>query len=299
MSVMVNDRPTSAFVDTGSTVTLMSLQCARNLRLPIDTSQTITIKQVNSLTSSIGRVKFRLTISNKTLMIRAWIMEFLSFPLLLGLDIGELFDMYICMKERRVFFTDDGHQTTLTAINTNISGGINSLDQVLIKHQEVFAQHDKDIGRITIAKHHIRAIDHPPIQLRAYRHSIQDNEFIRDQIKDLKTKGLIRDSNSPWSFPVTLAMKKDGTKRLCIDYRRLNAITIDERMPIPLVQDVIDRTRNARFFTTLDVAWGYWHVEVDPDSIEKTAFITVDGHYEWLVLPFGLKSAPNTFQRII
>lgn len=296
---MVNDRPTRAFVDTGSTVTFVSLQHARNLRLRIDTSQTITIKQVNSLTSSIGRVTFKLTISNKTLMVRAWIMEFLTFPLLLGLDIGELFDMHICMKERRVFFIDEGHQTTLTAINTNISGGINSLDQVLIKYQEVFAQHDKDIGRITIAKHHIRAIDHPPIQLRVYRHSIQDNEFIRNQIKDLKTKGLIRDSNSPWSFPVTLAKKKDGTKRLCIDYRRLNAITIDERMPIPLVQDVIDRTRNARFFTTLDVAWGYWHVEIDPNSIEKTAFITVDGHYEWLVLPFGLKSAPNTFQRII
>ncbi|UYV74533.1 hypothetical protein LAZ67_12000024, partial [Cordylochernes scorpioides] len=100
-------------------------------------------------------------------------------------------------------------------------------------------------------------------------------------------------------FSSCFSAKKDGTNRLCVDYRELNKTTIDDKQPLPLLQDIFDRLHGAKYFTTLDVAWGYWHVQMHSESVPKTAFVTNDGHYEFLVMPFGLKNAASTFQKII
>ncbi|UYV67986.1 K02A2.6-like [Cordylochernes scorpioides] len=141
----------------------------------------------------------------------------------------------------------------------------------------------RDLGKIKIAKHNIHTVPRPPIQLRPYRRSASKYDEIKRQVEDLKKKGLVRDSRSPWAFPVTLVPKSDGQKRLCVDYRRLNALTIDDKMPLPNIQEVIDRLQGAKYFTSLDIASGYWHVEMVPDSTEKTAFITNEGLYEWVI----------------
>ncbi|UYV74891.1 hypothetical protein LAZ67_12001698 [Cordylochernes scorpioides] len=144
-------------------------------------------------------------------------------------------------------------------------------------------------GKFKIAKHNIHTVPHPPIQLRRYRRSASEYDEIKRQVEDLKKKRLVRDSRSPWAFPVTLVPMADGQKRLCVDYSRLNALTIADKMPLPNIQEVIDRLQKAKYFTSLDITSGYWHVEMAPDSTEKTVFITNEGLYEWLVMPFGLK----------
>ena len=111
----------------------------------------------------------------------------------------------------------------------------------------------------------------------------------------MEKQGIIRKSASPWASPVVIVDKKDGDKRICIDYRKLNKVTKADSYPLPRIDDMLESFRNATWFTTLDLASGYWQVAMHEEDIEKTAFITPFGLYEFLVMPFGLSYAPGTF----
>ena len=111
--------------------------------------------------------------------------------------------------------------------------------------------------------------------------------------------GVIERSKPHWASPVVLAAKKDGTLRLCVDYRRLNAVTIRDSYPIPRMDECIDSLGEATVFTTLDCNSGYWQIPVSRRDIAKTAFVGHSGLYQFRRMPFGLTNAPATFQRTL
>jgi hypothetical protein len=122
---------------------------------------------------------------------------------------------------------------------------------------------------------------------------------IEEIVRDMTRQGVVKPSKSPWAASVVLVKKKDGSTRFCVDYRKLNSITKRDTYPLPRVDDTLDRLGGSKFFTALDLTAGYWQVEMEAGSGEKTAFSTPGGLFEFTVMPFGLTNAPATFQRLM
>ncbi len=176
---------------------------------------------------------------------------------------------------------------------------IPQIESLLCRYADVFSRSDDDIGCTSLVKHKIDTGDAKPVKQRPRRVPQAQQEEIDNQIQGLLDRGLISPSDSPWSSQVTLAMKKDGKYRLCLDLRKVNALTKKDSYPLPRIDDSIDALSGAQWFCTLDLSSGYWQVELDESAREKTAFAVKGGLYCWNVMPFGLCNAPGTFERLM
>ncbi len=166
-------------------------------------------------------------------------------------------------------------------------------DRVLTQFKDLFSEIP---GRAKDMEIEIRTGDNPPVHLPAYRVPLQKHQVIRDEVEEMLKAGVIQPSKSPWASPVVLVQKPDGKWRVCIDYRKLNKISVPDPYPMPRIEEMLDRLRRAEYITTLDFTKGYWQIPVSKESQAKTAFLTPIGKYEF---PFGLASAPSVFQRYV
>lgn len=148
------------------------------------------------------------------------------------------------------------------------------LQSLLLSYSDVFSAHDHDYGHTNIVRHSIRTGDAPPIKQRAYRTSPNMRAEIDRQVQQLLSQNIIEESCSPWSSPVVLVRKKDGSYRFCIDYRKVNAVTIKDSYPLPRPADALESLSGACWFSTMDLCSGYWQVELEAQDKEKTAFST-------------------------
>ena len=173
------------------------------------------------------------------------------------------------------------------------------LMQLLQSYHEVFSLEEGERGQTDLVEMEIDTGSTKPIKQPPRRMPLAVRKEIARQVKSMQDNGVVVPSNSPWSSPVVMVRKKDGTHRFCVDYRRLNAVTQADQFPIPKIDDLLDQLGKSKYFSTLDLASGYWQIRVHPNSQAKTAFATPSGLYEFKVMPFGLTNAPAVFQRLM
>jgi hypothetical protein len=138
-----------------------------------------------------------------------------------------------------------------------------------------------------------------PVAVRPYQYLTLQKDELERQCKSMEALGLIRRSSPAYSSSVLLVKKRDATWRFCVDYCALNDLTVKDKLPIPMVDELLDKLNGARYFTKLDLRSRYHQVRMHPDDIEKTAFRSHDSLFEFLVMPFGLTNAPATFQALM
>jgi hypothetical protein len=138
-----------------------------------------------------------------------------------------------------------------------------------------------------------------PIGQSLYLMAKVELKLLKAELGSLLEKGFIRPSASPWGSPALFVLKKDGTQRLCVDYRTLNAVTIKNKYPLPRIDDLMDQLRQAKFFSKIDHRSGYHQMKIRPEDIHKTAFVTRYGQYEYIVVSFGITNAPMYFMNMM
>ncbi|GFV72114.1 retrovirus-related Pol polyprotein from transposon 17.6 [Trichonephila clavipes] len=182
-------------------------------------------------------------------------------------------------------------------------------DEIVVQHVtnpqirrelcELISNYEPKKTEMTNVSMRIILKDDIPVYQPARRLSFSENRDVNKQIDEWLEQGNVRPSSSEYASPIVLVKKKDGTTRLCVDYRRLNRKLVKDRFPLPLIEDVLDRLQGAKVYTTLDLKNGFFHVDVNEDCKHLTSFVVPDGQFEFNKVPFGLSTSPSVFQTYV
>jgi len=208
-----------------------------------------------------------------------------------------------CERVFLVQVTDSTAERYLAGLQAQTNDGLvppERLQAVLDEYKDVFSELP---DRLPPMRNHAHVIPlekgaHPVFR-QMYRLTQAEKAEVEKQIAELLRKGYIEPSHSPWGAPILFVPKKDGGLRMCIDYRFLNKVTVKNRYPLPRIEDLLEQLQGATVFSGLDLASGYWQIRIHDEDVDKTAFRTHLGHYQWRVLSFGLTNSPSTFQQVM
>ena len=171
--------------------------------------------------------------------------------------------------------------------------------QLINAYRPIMSSEGESLGRTDLIKAYINTGQISPIYTKQYPISHKEKSIVNEITDDMLNKHVIRESISPWNSPLILIKKKYGSFRPCIDFRKLNDVTVPEKFPIPMISDILQSMHGAKYFSTLDLESSYWQTAIVENDKQKTAFTTQSGHFEFNVMPFGLKNAPAIFSRLM
>ena len=191
------------------------------------------------------------------------------------------------------------HLAPMAQLSDLTGADLTALAHFILQWDEVFVRPDTPLGQTNRAVHVIDTRGALPIKVRARPIPMAKREACAQQLEDMLADGIVVPSTSPWSAPVVMAQKKDGTLRFCVDYRSLNEVTVKDCYPMPHIEDCLEALGGNTWYCSVDLASGFWQVALDPASQPMTAFATDRGLFEFRVMPYGLCNAPATFERLM
>lgn len=174
-----------------------------------------------------------------------------------------------------------------------------AVHQLIKNHRDVFALSDQELTQTDTVTMTINTGNAEPIRQKPYFTPLKNRAYVDKAIDDMLSTGIIENSTSPWSSPIVIVPKKDGTKRFCVDYRKLNAVTIPNSHPLPKIDEILALLGGSKYFSALDCRQGYFQIKMDPTDKEKTSFCCSRGLFQFTVMPFGLRNAPATYQHLM
>jgi len=316
----VNNTPLIAIIDTGATHCFIAADCASKLGLVMSCmngEMVVETPAKRSVTTSLMCMKCPLSMFGRDFEVDLVCLPLSGIDVILGMNWLEYNHLHINCFSKTVHFSSVEEESGVEFLTTKqlkqlARDGIPMFSlmaslsvenqavidklQVVCEFPEVFPNEIPDVPPEREVEFSIDLVPGTkPVSMAPYRMSASELAELKKQLEDLLDKKFVRPSVSPWGASVLLVKKKDGSMRLCIDYRQLNKVTIKNRYPLPRIDDLMDQLVGARVFSKIDLRSGYHQIKVKDEDTQKTAFRTRYGHYEYSVMPFGVTNAPGVF----
>lgn len=304
LEISIMGKKFRGLLDTGASKSFISTSTwdiLKNFGIKLSTSSVRACTVANNQSCTIiGSVIVPVQLENKVHVFELLVVPNLNAPLILGIDFWTTMKIVPNLHSKCWVFDDSLPQDTY--LNSVVPREtLNSEQQQQLNNltNRYFSLMGNKLGCTNLVSHKIE-VESDPIKQRPYRVSPAIQQKIDEEIRTMLENDIIEPSTSAWSSPVLLVPKKDGSYRFCIDFRKLNKVTKRDAYPLPFISSILDKLRETRYLSSLDIKSAYWQVPVAPESREFTAFsVPGRGLFQFKRMPFGLTNAPATWQRLV
>lgn len=311
LRITLNGKTITALLDTGANRNYIQSRFATpNTKL---NAETVNLAACGQKMKTTGTANIDFRINDKRCNAMFVVSPELRDECILGLPFFQAEEATMDFKRHCIHFGQERRHTTYWTCNPSVKNIVDvgtlqhgfqgrtlrDFGSTVTEYADLF--HEPEYAEGTKSStHQISLTTTTPVASRPYRVSDSKKRAIQDQVDEMLARGIIEPSHSPYASPVVMVPKKDGELRFCVDYRKLNEITVSEPTPMPIITETLRDLGTAKYFSSLDLKSGYWQIPMDAKSKPFTAFTTPDGaSYHFRFMPFGLKNAPATFQRLM